>query len=169
MLSFDLRSLEANAARVDGDLTRDDAVWEPDDERPIEAAHVSGRISMAGSRKFYFSGRLEGRARSACRRCLVDTTVTIDEALQMLFADVDATEAEEPDVYVIPARGHELDLRPALREAWLLAFPAFPVCAETCRGLCPQCGVNRNETSCDCRAATDPRWSELAALRDEVQ
>ena len=70
---------------------------------------------------------------------------------------------------VLAAR--ELDLRPALREEWLLHAPAFPLCREDCKGLCPQCGNDRNlaadEGGCACQPAADPRWAALqGAARD---
>jgi len=43
-------------------------------------------------------------------------------------------------------------------------LPLVPLCAPSCQGLCPRCGVNRNETECGCaEAPADPRWD---ALRD---
>ena len=59
-----------------------------------------------------------------------------------------------------------LDLRPAVREEWLLAAPAFPLCREDCRGLCPQCGANLNEDPEHAHeAAPDPRWAKLSELK----
>ena len=54
--------------------------------------------------------------------------------------------------------------RELLREQFYLALPMKPLCQEDCRGLCPQCGVNRNTGTCDCNVQwEDPR---LAALRN---
>lgn len=166
MLSFDLRSLESVAARVDAELRSDDGVWEAGDARPITAVAVTGRLSAAGAGKFYFSGHIKGTAGSSCRRCLEDMHVSVDEALHLLLVDGTADEADEPDVYLIDARQHELDLRAAIREEWLLAVPQFAVCSESCQGLCPTCGGNRNTGACACKAATDPRWNALTSLRD---
>jgi uncharacterized protein len=168
MLSFDLRSLESSAARVDGQLLDVDPVWETGDARPQGPIHVAGRLSRAGTGKFYFSGRIAGTAGASCRRCLADVVTQVDEEIHLLFVDQASAEAEEPDVYVIDARARELDLRPALREEWLLALPAFPLCAESCAGLCPRCGANRNEVACSCQTAPDPRWGALSQLREQL-
>jgi uncharacterized protein len=37
-----------------------------------------------------------------------------------------------------------------LRQYLLLELPMAPVCREDCKGLCPTCGQNLNEASCDC-------------------
>jgi uncharacterized protein len=31
-----------------------------------------------------------------------------------------------------------------------LAEPINPVCNKRCKGLCPNCGTNLNQASCDC-------------------
>jgi uncharacterized protein len=166
MLSFDLRALESHAVRVDADLPADDPVWEDGDVRPVGAAHVTGRLSSAGAGKFYFSGQMTGTAAASCRRCLDDVQVPVDEALHLLLVEPGVDEAEEPDVYLIDARAHALDLRPALREEWLLAVNTFPLCRDDCRGLCPTCGANRNRTKCTCAPAADPRWNALTSPHD---
>lgn len=163
MLSFDLRSLEAQAARVDGELAASDPIWEEGDPRPVEGVRVSGRLSQAGAGRFYFSGQLEGEASASCRRCLTEVRQKVSEEVHLLLVDGAADEADEADVYVIDARDRELDLRPAVREEWLLATPAFMVCSEDCKGLCPSCGANRNQEPCRCTPTVDPRWSALTS------
>jgi uncharacterized protein len=57
-----------------------------------------------------------------------------------------------------------IDLTPVLREYMLLEVPFSPLCRPDCKGLCPQCGNNLNETTCQHEDETgDPR---LAALKD---
>lgn len=163
MLSFDLRSLEASAARVEGQLSASDPVWVEGDLRPATSVAVSGRLSAAGTGRFYFSGRMRGNVTSSCRRCLEDVSSAVDAELHLLLVDAAADEAEEADVYLIDAGERELDLRPAIREEWLLAAPAFTVCSEACLGLCPSCGANRNHGPCGCAPATDARWDALSS------
>ncbi len=63
--------------------------------------------------------------------------------------------------------GNEIDLRAFAVELVALALPVKPLCREDCAGLCPQCGVDRAVTRCDCREAqTDSPFAALAALRD---
>jgi uncharacterized protein len=166
MLSFDLRTLESTAARVEAVLPADDPVWEEGDALPVSGVSVSGRLSAAGAGKFYFSGRISGMAATSCRRCLEDLQVAVDQELHLLLVDGTSEEADQPDVYLIDVRQHELDVRPAIREEWLLAVPQFAECSETCQGLCPTCGGNRNVGACACKPAIDPRWSALSSLSD---
>jgi uncharacterized protein len=57
-----------------------------------------------------------------------------------------------------------LELEDILREQVLLALPMQRVCSETCKGICPACGKNRNETACDCKPEVDDRWGALRNL-----
>ena len=52
-----------------------------------------------------------------------------------------------------------------MRDAIVLELPMAPLCREDCRGLCPQCGADRNEAECGCVAPRDPRWANLDVLR----
>jgi uncharacterized protein len=84
----------------------------------------------------------------------------------MIFADAGLEDADdESDVFVLDPGARSLDLRPAVREEWLLAVPAFSVCREDCKGLCPKCGADLNEGPCDCPPSTDARWDALKAAR----
>ena len=167
MLSFDIRSLAAKAMHVDGELAANDPVWRDEDTRPSTPVHVTGRLSAAGADRYYFSGHLEGEAAAECRRCLTDVTVSIAEDIQLLFVEADTEGADDPDVYVIDSRAHELDMRPALREQWLLAVPAFAQCRVDCKGLCPTCGADLNAGACDCAPVTDSRWETLRNVRGQ--
>ena len=167
MLYFDIRSLEARAENVDGLLETADPVWEASDTRPLQdGVHVTGRLSSAGHGRFYFSGHLDGSAATTCRRCLTDVAVPVSEALQILFAESGTDEAEEDDVVPLPPGARSVDLRPAVREEWLLAVPGFALCREDCLGLCPTCGADRNTGACLCAPSIDPRWDTLRAKRD---
>lgn len=167
MLYFDIRAIESQAQPVDGALEAGDPVWEAGDPLPHDAVTVSGRLSVAGSGRFYFTGHLSGATVVACRRCLVDVQATVADDLTLLFAEPGLDEADEDDVYPLPTNARTIDLRSAVREAWLLAVPAFVTCREACQGLCPACGADRNEVHCACGAGhSDARWDALRALRD---
>jgi uncharacterized protein len=167
MLSFDIRSLASKAVQVDGYLPADDPVWREEDVRPSRPVHVVGRLSAAGPNRYYFSGHLDGEAAAECRRCLTDVSVSIAEDVQLLFVESGTEGDDDPDVFVVDSRARELDMRPALREQWLLAVPAFVQCRDDCKGLCPTCGTDLNTGTCDCTPATDSRWDALRKVRGQ--
>ena len=61
--------------------------------------------------------------------------------------------------------GETIRPEPELREALMLEVPAFPVCSEDCKGLCPVCGVNRNEQKCECEKAGRDEQPWKSALK----
>lgn len=171
MLSFDLRSLDAHAIQVDGVLAPDDSVWLEGDERPVGDLRVTGRLSAAGPGRFYFSGHLAGTSQDACRRCLVDVATEVEDDVHLLFAESggDDEVLEDPDVFVIDGRDAQLDLRPAMREQWLLAVPALVTCREDCKGLCATCGADLNLGACACAPKQDPRWNALRSAGESAR
>lgn len=64
---------------------------------------------------------------------------------------------------------HEtLDLTDEVRETIILGFPNYPLCSESCRGLCPRCGVNLNRERCGCKPSEPEHWSALSGL-DKIE
>lgn len=150
MLSFAIRTLDVGAVKVESDLAPDDAVWMEGDVRPVSAIRVTGRLSGAGSGRYYFSGDFKGVADGECRRCLAEVQMPVVGDAHVLYADADDENADEPDVYPLSDHGKMLDLRPALREQWLLEAAVLPLCRPDCKGLCPTCGADLNAGPCSC-------------------
>ena len=62
--------------------------------------------------------------------------------------------------------GDVVDISSIVREELLLALPEYSVCRPDCRGLCPRCGIDLNQSTCECGSAEpDPRWEKLRKLR----
>jgi uncharacterized protein len=74
-------------------------------------------------------------------------------------------EIDEDDLTTAFYREGLLDVIEMLREQFQLALPMKPLCAESCRGLCPECGANLNRAECGCRPTwVDPRLAPLKEL-----
>jgi uncharacterized protein len=167
MLSFDMRAIEAKAAVVDDALSADDPVWQASDPVPSGPLRVTGRLSAAGATRFYWHGQVEGDIVLPCRRCLADATVHVQDESHVIFAEAGSDETDDPDVQVLDERSNQIDLRPTLREQWLLNVPSYAVCREDCKGLCPTCGKDLNEGPCDCPATRDSRWDTLRKVQSK--
>jgi uncharacterized protein len=127
-----------------------------------EVERIEGGFSLQG--RLAYSGRLE------CSRCLASYPFDEDQRFSLVLyprpalaplerelekADLDAYFYDEPSVAV----------HPIVEERIQLAVPMKPLCGPECRGLCPQCGVDRNREACNCATeAVDPRWEALRAL-----
>lgn len=81
----------------------------------------------------------------------------IEEELELNADDLDFTFYE----------GNEIDLASLINEQIVLALPTSYFCSSQCKGLCSQCGVNLNKTSCTCRDEMPPDspWAVLKNLK----
>ncbi|MGQ0815900.1 MAG: YceD family protein [Gemmatimonadota bacterium] len=166
MLKVDLGELaRKKRLQIDASLPVDAAIAAGAGFRLVRPLAVQLEVQLA-THDVVVLGRLEGEAEVACRRCLVPVRAPIDQEVTLLFREgVAPVDAEAEEIYPLPARGNELDLSAALREHLLLAVPEFLECQDACKGLCPNCGVNLNETTCSCeRTQADDRWSALRQL-----
>jgi uncharacterized protein len=95
-----------------------------------------------------------------CRRCLQRATGEVVAEVQEIY-ERDPVEGETRQL-----TGAVVDLTELVRDSVLLELPLAPLCRADCAGLCPSCGANHNETTCDCVVDTkDPRWAALDDLR----
>ena len=116
-----------------------------------------------------------------CMRCLEPFAESVRSDLRLLVEEVgkpgardaaggaDQRELAESELGVVQVVGDDLDMIPLLHEQVLLNLPMKPLCRPDCKGLCPRCGVNRNQGSCDCVPESDPRWSALSELKDRLK
>jgi uncharacterized protein len=99
-----------------------------------------------------------------CRRCTAPVEGELRISLKERYCDPPARgEPEDEEAY--PIVDDVIDLGPMVHEAILGELPLAPLCREDCQGLCPHCGIDRNEESCDCVAPPDLRWASLDVLR----
>jgi uncharacterized protein len=113
-------------------------------------------------------GELAVEVEASCARCLAPISEQVVAEVAELFHDparVDVQDLAELDEGYEIGDGH-IDLDALLRDALAPALPWRPLCREDCRGLCAQCGIDRNTGGCDCRdAPQDGRWAALEGLR----
>jgi uncharacterized protein len=120
--------------------------------------------------------RIEGRYRvemeSECDRCLGLARFPLDARFDLFYrpmsdiARSEEIEIHEGDTEIGFYEGDGIELADVLREQILLALPIKRVCGEECRGICPACGADRNQTACECAAApVDDRWGALRDLK----
>jgi uncharacterized protein len=119
-------------------------------------------------------GRVDAVVETECSRCARRFEIPIDRTFDVAFVTADvgeadhAVELDESDLDLDYYGGDVVDGLQLLAEQILLEIPMKVLCAEDCKGLCPACGTNLNETDCDCEAPVDARWASLKDLRDRL-
>jgi uncharacterized protein len=134
---------------------------------PLVAEGVAELLPDTGG-EVHIKGRIRVEIETECDRCLGRASFHIDTPIDLYYRPLDTTADEQEKAidegeaeigfYEMPG----LQLEDIVREQVLFALPMQRVCSETCKGICPVCGSNRNETNCDCRLKTsDDRWKAL--------
>ncbi len=171
-----LRDLEQKTVRFEtdippGDLDLDSKV------KQASVLHTEGSAHLlnASLGEIRVLGDLRVDVEGTCDRCTEAARYLIQNHFDLVYMPADDAnsggedEIDEAAIEVGYYEGNGLELKDVLREVVLLALPMQLVCSEDCKGVCPVCGQNRNETECGCRAETaDDRWSKLRTLRAEL-
>lgn len=122
------------------------------------------------------NGQLAATFQMACARCLEPVSEKVQRAFDLLYRPL-GTDAGKAELSVTAAEaeisyyeGDGLLLEDVLREQVLLAIPLKAICREDCKGLCPHCGRNLNNSACSCaEPMEDPRWSALKEIRSKLE
>jgi uncharacterized protein len=119
------------------------------------------RLTRTGE-GLYLQGKLGARTTVSCNRCLTEFEQPLEIELGDLLAYPPGPEAEA--LLSVPETAM-LDLAPLLREYLVLDIPSRPLCRPDCEGLCPECGNNLNESTCEHpESQIDPRLASLSSL-----
>jgi uncharacterized protein len=151
-------------------------VYNPEELNPVDErvkltapATVNGKVRLAGNEVFV-NGHFDTRVQVECDRCLkpIELPVSADFELDYItgseYESSAVAELTEAEMSVAVFDGKAIDVDEIVKEQILLAVPTRMLCREDCKGICPQCGVDRNTGECNCETKEiDPRW---AALKD---
>jgi uncharacterized protein len=138
---------------------------------PLKAEGEAELLEDAGN-EVRVRGRVETELEAECDRCLGPAKFPVNAQFDLFYKPLEATRAaEEAEDEVAIDEGEAemgfyelpgLVLEDILREQVLLQLPMQRVCGESCKGICPVCGANRNETECRCESRPgDDRWNAL--------
>jgi uncharacterized protein len=147
-----------------------------DVEETIDAGFISSpvkgklRIEKMGE-EVMVTGEMNAEVKLQCSRCLKEFYRVLSVPVDVVYHPVEELKGEEhhkvtpdeldTDFY----SGEELDLLDLMKEQVSLNMTMKPLCSDSCKGLCPGCGVDLNVDRCKCGARNiDPRLRELKKL-----
>jgi len=166
---IDLRALEiapgeARALDVPMPPSRVTIGGHPSDLR-VDGDHATLEATHTHS-GWHLRVRADAELAGPCWRCLAPATVRLRGDLSQFSAfgrSADAPFDEDLDCEYL--EGDDLDAEAMARDALMEDLPSIVLCRPDCAGLCPNCGADRNTTSCECRTDEgDPRWAALRGL-----
>jgi len=114
-------------------------------------------------------GRIEAKGELECCRCLEQFDFPVE--IEFRYVLTPAEDMEEDDLELTYEnleyghyKGDVIDLGQMVVEQIILAVPIKPLCSDSCKGLCPTCGINLNIQKCDHK--TQQGNSPFAALKN---
>jgi len=117
------------------------------------------RLSFSVAREFdhiRVAGKVETAVRMKCSLCLGEYDTEIASSFTVFYTKAsgmaldEEVELAEEDLISKSYEGDEIDFAPEVAEQVIMEIPFKPLCKEDCAGLCSKCGVNLNETACNC-------------------
>lgn len=124
-----------------------------------EVTRESGVLRLRGSIRAIYH--------TSCARCLRPLEILLSAEADTVLTD-DQTADEDEDLFVLT--DDTVDTAEVLVPALLLQIDMVYLCSPGCKGLCPQCGCDRNTHDCSCSTKRiDPRFAALRALLDTPQ
>lgn len=127
----------------------------------VDLAYIRGPLVLSRIKEgILVQGTLNIGINSDCYRCLDSTQQDQVLEIQEVYQYPTRIDAE----YSI-SEDAMLDLAPLVRAEAIIADARGGLCRPDCKGLCPNCGANWNNTTCDCDAQEiDPRLEKLKQL-----
>ena len=107
-----------------------------------------------------------------CDRCTKEFEDEFEMSFKSIYFishDKGDNEIDESGIHYLSPDDDKIDLSSDTVENALLTIPMKVLCSEDCKGLCPICGVNKNEKECNCVADTsNPVWEKLLELKGKL-
>lgn len=130
--------------------------------------HASLHLDLEGS-SVLIDGQASGTFSTPCARCAEDARYTLDLPINIVLKPQTSTRPGDADEDVAFGfyNGEEVDCSEIVEEQLIIALPMTALCAEDCKGLCPQCGKNLNQERCECAQPRfkDDRFAVLEKLK----
>jgi uncharacterized protein len=172
---FSITELQVRKANFDvslpvGHISFDDKV------RQVSNLDAEGTAELLGNTlgEVRVRGRLTVSMEADCDRCLELLKFPLDSEFDLFYRPApnlkghhsgEEVAIDEGESQIAFYEGAGLELDDILREHILLTLPMQYVCSESCKGICPLCGSNRNQAVCGCsQRLVDDRWAALKIL-----
>lgn len=172
---------EISPAGLDVESTEEVTWLESDERDPLRELysfptpfHIKVHLDK-GQSNVFVTGEFSGEVEARCVRCLKPLRLPIVEQFRLTLMPRTAQDApgaqgereiEADDLDLAYYDEEVLDLQRLVSEQVLLLLDLYPHCRADCKGLCPECGIDRNEASCDCaNNRVDARFAALQKLK----
>jgi uncharacterized protein len=172
---FSVRELELRKVLFDVAFPPGEIEFVDHQIRQVTPLEAEGSVELLGNTlgEIRVKGHLRVEMEAECDRCLETARLPVESDFDLFYRPEPAhthageeVEIDEGEAQIAFYKGEGLQLGDILREHILLSLPMQRVCSETCKGICPVCGQNRNQVQCGCATKpADDRWAALRNLK----
>lgn len=166
---LDLKNHEEFPIKLDQTAKSSGLKFDREDVLGVE--NVRANLSVQhSSGEYYCQGTISADFKLECARCLVEFKSNFSGKTDFIIRSAQPVAADEKDVpddeeYVDLLDDLTADISYIVNQTLMLALPMKPICQDSCQGLCPACGINKNKKDCDCKTEQiDERWKGLSGL-----
>jgi DUF177 domain-containing protein len=176
MLLIHVSKIPPEGELIDTPLQPGEVHLDAEESFALAGGSLQCRVERGDEENVHVRGRLRADVGLSCGRCLEPFSLALDQELDLFYLphevgqdreEEDEVELSDRDVVVSYYDGDRLDLGDVIREQLFLTVPLSRACRADCRGLCPQCGANRNQQPCTC-SIEEPSLSPFASLREKL-
>ena len=166
---LDLRQFETFPARLSLEADADKVEIDYEGVVRLNSGRMDLEIQKAGD-EFFCQGDAIASIRLTCARCLKEFDRELDNSTNFIVCSKkwhDECRAEEDNEEYVFFQGSDLqaDVSDVMRQSVIMSISLKPLCSEDCKGLCPSCGINLNDNSCNCqKGKVDTRWEALKKI-----
>jgi len=143
-----------------------------DDIKPLNPLNIHYVLTRQGE-MIHAEVNIKSEVETQCSICLgslkypIDLNLTTDylPALDDMQGDLEALRQSQEIGYY----RKDICLGAFILSEIVLSMPIRYECKNSCKGLCPECGINLNEGLCSCEKKTDPRLEKLMTLKTKLR
>ena len=120
--------------------------FEGEEIRAIEKVSVEG-VAISENDVIVINASIKTKLKLNCSRCLDTFIYPIDIDIEERFTKSKELQEDEELIFV---EDDTLDIIQIVENCIISTLPIKRLCKEDCKGLCSQCGTNKNIKECQC-------------------
>lgn len=151
---IEIDQISSKGLALNDSVALDESLLIEEESRFAEDITYDVRFSREGD-KVKAKGAIRTMVSIPCSRCLEPFEMEVDSGFDIILFPIEFMEPgdsslDSDEMEYIFFEGERIDLAKILMEQVNLFIPYRPVCGGDCKGLCPNCGTNLNNESCQC-------------------
>ena len=154
-MNIDINEIGKKGLLLEDYIELDDFYLIEEDSFFSDSVYFTLNLSNEGNGRIKVKGKIRSEVSMKCVKCLemfesgVNSNFDI-VLFPMNIIDADNTSLDSEELEYIFYEGDKIDIKKILQEQINFFIPMNPLCRDSCKGICPNCGTNLNKEKCMC-------------------